>query len=58
MLVVLLWVSAAVLTFGALASIGMIGKPREPITPAVAVFTIILNVVIITTIVLAALNLA
>ncbi|MFJ4173346.1 hypothetical protein [Microbacterium sp. NPDC089696] len=57
LLQIVLWVSAAWLTFGALALVSQIGKPRTPPTPGVAIFTLIVTAIIVTAIVIAAVQL-
>lgn len=54
LLVIVLWVSAAWLTFGALACISMIGKERKPLTSGVAITTVITSAVIVAALVSAA----
>lgn len=58
LLVTVLWVSAAWLTFGALASIGQIGKERKPLTSGVAISVVITTAVIVSALVASALLLA
>lgn len=42
-----LWISAALLAFGALSAITQVGKPREPLTHTAAVLTVILTALVI-----------
>lgn len=57
MLILLLWLCAAFLTFGTLSTIALVGKRREPITPGMAVLTVVINGVIVGVLVSAALAL-
>lgn len=52
-----LYVIAALTAWGALLTIGRIGKPREPLTPSVVAGATVLNAVIVTVLVLAAMRL-
>lgn len=53
---ILLFIVAAFMVLGCLASISMIGKPREPLTPGGAIFGLVLNTFFIVIIVIAALH--
>lgn len=55
--VIILWAAAGWLTFGALASIGQIGKERKPLTPGVAITVVITAAIIVGALVVAALRL-
>ena len=57
-LLIALWAGAAWMTFSAFAVISQIGKPRPPITPGAAIFSLIVAVVIVVTLVSAAIQLA
>lgn len=52
-----LWAVAALTVWGSLLTIAKVGKPREPITAPVAAASTLINAVIVTVIVLAAIRL-
>ncbi|RBO73477.1 hypothetical protein [Microbacterium sp. H6] len=56
LLQIALWVAAVWMAFSALAVISQIGKPRAPITPGTAIFSLIVTVLIIVTLIAAALQ--
>ena len=41
------WTLVAWLALGALASVALVGKPRKPLTPGVAVATVLINALIV-----------
>lgn len=57
-LIIALWAGAAWLAFGALTSVLIIGKPREPMTPGVAVSVVILAGLMCAAMITAAIQLA
>lgn len=58
MLTVLLYVIAGWITLGAVTTISLVGKPREPITGGVAAFSVLVQAAIIVTLIFAAVALA
>lgn len=41
------WILVGVLTLGALSTIAIIGRPREPLDPGVAAWLVLINVLLI-----------
>lgn len=58
LLVIALWASAAWLAFGALSSVALINKEREPLTAGTAIIVLISSGLIITALITAAIHLA
>ncbi|MEW1990774.1 hypothetical protein [Microbacterium sp. NPDC078849] len=56
-LLIALWAAAVWMTFSAFAVVSQIGKPRAPITPGTAIFSLIVTAAIVVALVAAAIQL-
>lgn len=45
--VILKWVLVGLFAIGGMSTISMIGEPRKPITPGVAILTVVIDVIFI-----------